>query len=36
MRHFTSDEMISGPEKELEYIKDIHALLDVNDLKQLF
>ncbi|MDB9799337.1 insulinase family protein [Candidatus Pelagibacter sp.] len=36
MRHFTSDEMISGPEKELEYIKDIHALLDVNDLNNYF
>ena len=35
-RHFTSDEMISGPEKELEYIKDIHALLDVNDLNNYF
>jgi len=35
-RHFTSDEMISGPEKELEYTKDIHALLDVDDLNNYF
>ena len=35
-RHFTSDEMISGPKKELEYTKDIHASLTVNDLNDYF
>ena len=36
MRHFTSNEMISGPEKELEYTKDVHASLDVDDLNNYF
>tara|TARA_B100000963_G_scaffold347184_1_gene353220 strand:+ start:2315 stop:5089 length:2775 start_codon:yes stop_codon:yes gene_type:complete len=35
-RHFTSDEMISGPEKELDYTKDIYISIDVNDLNNYF
>jgi len=35
-RHFTSDEMISGPEKELEYAKDIYVSIDVDDLNNYF
>ena len=35
-RHFTSDEMISGPEKELEYTKDIHVSIDADDLNNYF
>jgi len=35
-RHFTSDEMISGPVKELEYVKNIHDTLKVSDLNNYF
>ena len=36
IRHFTSDEMISGPEKELKFIKDIYVSIDVDDLNNYF
>ena len=35
-RHFTSDEMISGPVKELEYTKDIYVSIGVDDLNNYF
>ncbi len=35
-RHFTSDEMISGAEKELEYTTDILVSIEVDDLNNYF
>ncbi|WP_440928708.1 M16 family metallopeptidase [Candidatus Pelagibacter sp.] len=35
-RHFINDEMISGPEKELEYAKEIYSSIDINDINNHF